>query len=176
MAPVVRRALLAVALTALAVTVPACTLTAGSAASAPGKPTSTAAAASGQASVPMTVITHGQSVLETVPVYVDGHGPFPFMLDTGSSISSVTAQLAARLHLRDTGQSAQVSGVTGTSTAPMVLIPSWRLGGYQLSSEPVAVLASASSTVSGLLGSDELRRFGAITLDFSRSLLLLSST
>ena len=177
------RALLAAASIAPVVAVSACSVSFGSgssprtpASASPRTPGSAsgAAPAPAPAGVPMTVLTRGQSVLETVPVYVDGHGPFTFMLDTGSSISSVSAKLASRLHLRKTGQNAQVAGVTGTSQAPMVAIPRWRLGSYRLSPEPVAVLTSNAGPVDGLLGSDELRHFGTVTIAFAQNRLLLS--
>jgi predicted aspartyl protease len=120
------------------------------------------------AAVPIAVISYGQSQVELVPVYVDGHGPYAFLLDTGSSISSVSRQLAAGLGLRETGKMAQINGVATTSRAPLVSITDWRLGRYRLAPETVAALniPGSSRSVAGLLGSDELRRFGEVTIDF----------
>jgi predicted aspartyl protease len=125
----------------------------------------------------MAVISHGQSQVELVPVYVKGHGPYAFLLDTGSSISSVSRQLAARLSLPQTGKTARISGVASTSRAPLVSITDWRLGRYRLAPEAIVALnmpLSSADSVAGLLGSDELRRFGEVTIDFRRLRLQLA--
>ena len=129
-----------------------------------------------EAAVPMVVISHGQSQVELVPVYVDGRGPYAFLLDTGSSISSVSRQLAAGLSLPQTGKVAQINGVATTSRVPLVSITDWRLGRYRLAPETVAALNIPGSprSVAGLLGSDELRRFGAVTIDFRHLRLQLA--
>jgi hypothetical protein len=126
--------------------------------------------------VPMAVISHGQSQVELVPVYVDGHGPYAFLLDTGSSISSVSRQLATGLNLPKTGKTAQINGVAITSRAPLVSITDWRLGRYRLAPETVAALniPGDSGVVAGLLGSDELRHFGEVTIDFRDKRLQLT--
>jgi predicted aspartyl protease len=126
--------------------------------------------------VPMAVIPYGQSQVELVPVYVNGHGPYAFLLDTGSSISSVSRQLAAGLSLPRTGKMARISGVAATSRAPLVSITDWRLGRYRLTPEVVAALnlPGGADSVAGLLGSDELRRFGEVTIDFRHLRLQLA--
>jgi len=128
------------------------------------------------ASVPMTVIRSGRSAMEIVPVTIDGHGPYRFMLDTGSSVSSVTSQLAAMLHLPRTGAKAVIKGVVGSQKVPVVAIAGWKVGNTVLTPAKVAVLGSASgpNPVLGLLGSDELSRFGSVTEDFQDHQLLLA--
>lgn len=102
-----------------------------SATRAPSTVPSVARALSG-AVVPIAVLSHGQSQVELVPIYVDGHGPYAFLLDTGSSISSVSPQLAAGLRLPRSGKTAQISGVATIAKAPLVSITDWRLGRYRL--------------------------------------------
>lgn len=133
-----------------------------------------AASAAGQ-SVPMTVVKSGSTALEIVPVYVDGHGPYRFLLDTGSSISSVTSRLATALHLPRTGSTALIKGVVKSQQVPIVAIRAWKLGHVLLTPEKVAVLnSSGSGSVAGLLGSDELSRFSSVTEDFQHGKLLLT--
>lgn len=125
--------------------------------------------------VPMTVIRHGQATAETVPVYVNGHGPYTFLLDTGSTVSSINSKLEATLHLPKTGNKAQIKGVVTSKQVPIVTIKGWKVGQVPLTPENVAVLQSSptSGSVMGLLGSDELGRFSSVTVDFQRHQLRL---
>jgi hypothetical protein len=142
----------------------------------PAAAASAPARAGAAATVPIKVITHGPATLELVPVYIAGHGPYTFMLDTGSTISSVSRQLAARLRLRRTGSTAQIRGVVTSSRVPLAAITSWKLGRVGLAPDTVAVLdlSKTGGSVDGLLGSDELRHFGAVTIDFTRQQLRLA--
>jgi hypothetical protein len=127
--------------------------------------------------VPMRVISHGPATMELVPVYIAGHGPYIFMLDTGSSISSISRQLATQLGLRRTGITTQIRGVATTTRVPLAAIPSWKLGKALLAPETVAVLdlsKTSGGKVAGLLGSDELRHFGTVTINFPRQQLQLA--
>jgi hypothetical protein len=130
-----------------------------------------------EAAVPMAVVSSGQSQVELVPIYVDGHGPYAFLLDTGSSISSVSRQLATGLSLPRTGKVARISGVATISKAPFVSITDWRLGRYRLAPEAVVALniPGSAHSVAGLLGSDELRHFGEVTIDFRHLRLQLAT-
>jgi hypothetical protein len=47
--------------------------------------------------VQLTIGAHGEPIAE---VWVNGNGPFRFVIDTGSSHSTVTARLADALRLR----------------------------------------------------------------------------
>ncbi len=55
------------------------------------------------------------------PVFINGHGPFRLVLDTGASTSVVTAMVALALGI-PTDQSPQVllSGVTGSLAVPTI--------------------------------------------------------
>lgn len=126
--------------------------------------------------VPVTVVRHGRAVLELVPVFVDGHGPYMFILDTGSSISSVSGKLATALNLPQTGRSTTISGVVTSTNVPIVSIRTWKLGRVALVPDKVAVVSGSPTTGSavGLLGSDELSRFSSVVLDFAHSQLRLT--
>ena len=117
-------------------------------------------------SLPMRVVTNSGGTLVFVPVRVNGHGPYEFVLDTGSSNSSVDRSLVRRLDLPRTGQQHRVQGVTGSGTVPIVRVQHWTLGGVPLRASSLAVV-DLGMNVSGLLGSDELRHFDSVTLDFA---------
>ncbi|MCO5966996.1 retropepsin-like aspartic protease [Actinoallomurus soli] len=116
-------------------------------------------------SLPMRVIHSGDGTLLFVPVRVNGMGPYDFVLDTGSSNSSVDRSLVRRLRLPRTGQEHRVQGVTGSGVVPIVKIRRWTIGGVPLRATSLAVV-DLGMGVAGLLGSDELRHFSSVTLDF----------
>jgi predicted aspartyl protease len=116
-------------------------------------------------SLPMRVVRNGGGTLVFVPVRVNGMGPYEFVLDTGSSNSSVDRSLVRRLGLPRTGQEHRVQGVTGSGMVPIVKVRRWTIGGVPLRATSLAVV-DLGMGVAGLLGSDELRHFGSVTLDF----------
>jgi hypothetical protein len=127
-----------------------------------------------------------RATLALVPVYIDGHGPFPFALDTGASRSLIANALAHRLRLPHRGSAGKLYGIVAGATAENVLIAHWRAGTVALPLEVVAELGQASATAQpsakpgglpagplGLLGSDVLSRYGKIAIDYDKSLLIL---
>ena len=113
------------------------------------------------------------STLVIITISINGQGAYPFALDTGASVSLIDHTIADRLKLPHDGQSEQVSGVGGTQLVQPVKVRQWSAGQIRL---PTTTLASASvpniqkdTGIVGLLGSDVLSRFGAFTLDYSRS-------
>lgn len=125
-----------------------------------------------------------REALALVPVRIDGHGPFPFALDTGASTSLISAPLARKLHLRDRGPGGLLSGVAGNARAEKVQVSSWRAGSVKLPPSVISAMAPASSTGGpgvltnargpvGLLGSDVLSRYGKIAIDYNHALLIL---
>jgi len=90
----------------------------------------------------------------TVPVAVNGRGPFPFIVDTGANRTALSRELAARLELPIAGEG-PVHAFTGVFTAPLVAVGEIRSGALSLSNLnlPIVerrVLAGAD----GLLGVD----------------------
>ncbi|HZB30153.1 MAG TPA: retropepsin-like aspartic protease [Streptosporangiaceae bacterium] len=131
----------------------------------------------GEVSVPVEVITTQGETMVLVPVRVNGRGPYDFVLDTGASSSTVSRSLMRRLRLPRTGSTAHVRGVTGATVVPMVTVERWTVGGQRLHGDslPAVDLGGdfGAGQVSGLLGSDELRRFGAVRLDYKNERLVL---
>lgn len=122
----------------------------------------------------------GGATLALVPVFIQDQGPFTFALDTGASSSVVDRDIAAQLNLPVVDTPVEITGVTATSEARLVQVSTWRVGQMSL---PKALLASLEMPVhnkrhglQGLLGSDILSRFGAITVDYERQVLVLRRT
>ena len=123
-----------------------------------------------------------RQTLALVPVFIGGHGPFPFALDTGASRSLIAAFLAARLHLPGRGSAGTLQGVTGAASARNFAVKSWRAGNVKLPPSMIAAIGSAVAQTGatgtlrgpmGLLGSDVLSRYGKIAIDYDRGLLVL---
>jgi len=137
---------------------------------------SSSPSASGKAiTVPIKIVTNGHAAAEIVPVYIDGKGPYKFLLDTGSTVSSVSRKVALGLHLKQTGTSTKIRGVVTTTKVPQARLSNWKLGSAKLAPDTVSELklSSTAGGVDGLLGSDELKQFGAITINFQTSQLTL---
>jgi predicted aspartyl protease len=119
----------------------------------------------------------GGSVLAAVPVTIGGKGPFPFILDTGASQSAIDKSLAQRLGLRRSGETGQVQGVGGSTTAVGVVIKYWRAGDVPL--RPVNGVAlgmtpgDSGAGLAGLLGSDVLSGFDLVSSDYQKQLVTL---
>lgn len=122
--------------------------------------------------LPMHVVRGNGGTLVYVPMRVNGHGPYEFVLDTGSSNSSVDRSLVRRLGLPRTGQQHPVQGVTGSGMVPVVRVHHWTLGGVPMHGTSLSVV-DLGIGVGGLLGSDELCRFGNVVLDFRHNRLVI---
>jgi predicted aspartyl protease len=175
--------LLAIVLAALAVTAADCAVTSEPGA-APSADSSISKKSSkrkrdkpGEVSVPLKVINSLGETMVLVPVRVNGRGPYDFVLDTGASSSTISQSLSRRLRLPRTGQTAHVRGVAGDTVVPVVEVGRWTLGGQRLHGDDLPVLDLGgdfgAGQVNGLLGSDELRRFGAVRLDYKNRRLVL---
>ncbi len=131
--------------------------------------------AGGAARIPITVSTVAGQVSETVNVCIAGHGPYPFVLDSGAGESIIDRRLATRLQLAHHGSTIEFGGVGCTGSAQPVRMPSWSVAGVALAPQDVTAatlpdVGGAGQPV-GLLGSDVLRRFGAVRLDFTAQTL-----
>ena len=118
----------------------------------------------------MRVVRGNGGTLVYVPMRVNGHGPYEFVLDTGSSNSSVDRSLVRRWACRAPGGSIRSRASTGSGVVPMVKVHRWTLGGLPMHGTSLSVV-DLGIGVGGLLGSDELCRFGNVVLDFRHNKL-----
>ncbi|UYQ60441.1 retropepsin-like aspartic protease [Streptomyces peucetius] len=125
--------------------------------------------------VPLRVVEQGGQSLAFVPVSVEGEGPFMFALDTGASSSVVDDDVADRAGLDRTGEHRSVSGILGTGQVPVARVEQWKVGDVPIGPGEVTVIdlgpPRGSGGIQGLLGSDVLRGFGSITVDYDDGVL-----
>ncbi|HEY9823820.1 MAG TPA: retroviral-like aspartic protease family protein [Stenomitos sp.] len=95
-------------------------------------------------------------------VFIQGKGPFRFLVDTGAAITSLSVDLAQRLDLKVSKETIRVAGLNGETLAHRA-----RLAGLNLSSRPIAPLSAMvlnskvfqTLGVDGVLGQDILNRY-----------------
>ena len=120
------------------------------------------------AAIPFKLDDNGAVV---VPVRINGAGPFPFLIDTGSSHSAIADSLATQLRL-PTVAKAEVVSASGQSMRPVAQLASTAVGaavrgGLLASVLPSATLVNLGAGVRGVLGQDFLATFD-YTLDYRR--------
>ncbi|HLZ83973.1 MAG TPA: aspartyl protease family protein [Caulobacteraceae bacterium] len=99
----------------------------------------------------------------TAPVRINGQGPFPFVVDTGSNQTVIAAELAAQLGL-SLGDPSPLNGVAGVQMAPTTQV-GLDVGPHRRRDATVSILAQADIGGLGLLGLEDLDG-QAVTLDF----------
>ena len=140
---------------------------------------SPSATAAGDTAVPIKVLKgQDNSTLAEVPIYINGQGPYPFILDTGASISLIETPLAQRFSLPVvTGSRQNVSGVGGSTSSVLVRVAHWRVGKVTLPAMTIARASApsiqAGTGVDGLIGSDIWSSFGAITINYQSGTLTI---
>ena len=107
--------------------------------------------------------------LPVVPVYLNGEGPFDFLLDTGTTSTVVTPSLAARLRLRPS-DSVTLITVAGERDVPRARLGRVEVGGRAAADVEALVsglepLSEIDPRVRGVLGQNFLGRFN-YTLDY----------
>ncbi|HEY8326354.1 MAG: retropepsin-like aspartic protease [Ktedonobacterales bacterium] len=120
-------------------------------------------------------IRHGDrgATLVVVDVMIHGKGPYQMALDTGASLTLIDRSLALQLGLTVAGPPEDITGVGGQQRVTPVTISQWSVGQAQfptmtITSAPLSDLKD-SAGVDGLLGSDVLDRYGAVTVDYTDS-------
>ena len=113
-----------------------------------------------------------------VSVYIGGEGPFAFLLDTGSSRSAISTDLALRLGARQVGETTVLTP-SGRVVRPLTPLSRISLDG----SPPAAALAmivperdlARGVHAEGILGADVLMRF-VLTIDYERARISWKTT
>jgi predicted aspartyl protease len=92
----------------------------------------------------------------TVQVNIAGHGPYPFIVDTGSERTVVSRELASDLAM-DPGPPATVHSMTEVSQIPTVVVQGLRVGQRTMADIHAPALARINLGAIGMLGVDTLQ-------------------
>jgi hypothetical protein len=126
--------------------------------------------------VPLTVTPARGNVSLSVAVRF-GRGPRrDFVVDTGSSQSVVSSSVTLRQSLARTELAQRQSTVCSVITVPLVHSGPWSVPGLALYPQLIGSTEFGSISLSGtvgLLGSDQLRRYGWVILDYGGGQLVL---
>ena len=109
----------------------------------------------------------------TVPVLVGAHGPYRFLVDTGSDRTSVSSALARHLGLAER-PGALLHSATGRSTVRMAFLPELRTGPRAVRRISAPLLDAADMGADGILGIDSLRS-QRVVFDFANRTLSIHS-
>jgi hypothetical protein len=126
--------------------------------------------------VPLTVTPGQGQVSVEVAVRFAGGPRRSFVVDTGSSQSVVATSVARPQSLRGTDLAQRQATVCSVITVPLVRTGPWSVPGQPLHRQLIGRTdfgAISSSGIQGLLGSDQLKRFGWVVLDYAGGRLVL---
>ena len=101
----------------------------------------------------------------TIPVHVDGNGPYAFLVDTGSEATVISHQLAASLGIAASGQ-ARLIGTVAAKGVSTVRVGMLGIGREMIENLPVILLDANHLGAAGILGIDTLRKHRVI-FDFA---------
>jgi Aspartyl protease len=123
--------------------------------------------------VPLTVVlTPGDAALNVALRF--GHGPKrTFTVDTGSSQSVVNSSVAKSEHLAHSNLAQRQSTVCSTITTPLVHSGAWSIPGVTLHPQLIDTAPFGPISEAGLLGSDQLIRYGWVVFDYTGGRMVL---
>lgn len=110
----------------------------------------------------------------TVPVTVNGRGPFPFVIDTGSNRTVVSDALVAQLRLPSTGF-LQIRAATAMAKTDSVRVASLAVGHRELTNFKAPVLQLSNLGALGMLGIDAVAS-QRLVMDFRKKQMVLTKT
>lgn len=110
----------------------------------------------------------------TVPVTIDGAGPYDFLIDTGSQATVVTHEINDRLALPSLG-SVQLVGMASTRIVPLVEIGNLRLGSQVVHDLAAPVLERDHIGADGIIGLDSLQDT-RVLFDFRKGTIAVENT
>lgn len=102
----------------------------------------------------------------TVPVHIEGHGPFRFMIDTGAQRTVLSTALAQQIGLKG-GPMMRVVGIVQEARVPSARIESLDLGSLSVARMQVPLLDRTNMGADGIIGTDTLQD-QHVLLDFAR--------
>src|SRR6478672_11323345 len=92
----------------------------------------------------------------TVPVHVQGTGPYRFLVDTGADRTAISSDIASRLRLAS-GSDASLHSVAGVSTVSTAVVHDLQLTQRPVGVVDAAILERVNMGADGILGVDSLR-------------------
>ncbi len=107
----------------------------------------------------------------TLPVMVEGTGPFAFMIDTGSQATAVTHEIRAAAGLAPAGRAVLV-GMASRREVELVDIGRMEFGANSYTNFTAPVLAREHVGADGIIGLDALQDF-RVLLDFRKQTISL---
>jgi predicted aspartyl protease len=110
----------------------------------------------------------------TVPVTVNGKGPCPFVIDTGSNRTVVSDTLAAHLAL-PAGESLQIRAATGVARTGSVHVAELAVGFRRLTNVHAPVLTQTNLGALGMLGIDAVAD-QRLVMDFRKNKMTLTKS
>jgi predicted aspartyl protease len=112
-----------------------------------------------------------------VAVYVNGKGPFRFIVDTGATNSTITPELVRALGLKPTEMASIVlNGITGTAQVSAVTLDKLETGDLSVDELLVPIVASQVMVgADGILGAAGLTE-KSLSVDFIRNRVEISTT
>jgi predicted aspartyl protease len=108
----------------------------------------------------------------TVPVSIDGRGPYRFVVDTGAERTVIARELANDLAL-SAGRTVQVHSMSEVSNIRTVLIPHLEVGGRKVKGVQAPTLSRRDLGAEGMLGVDSLKS-RRVLFDFVRGEMSIS--
>jgi predicted aspartyl protease len=105
----------------------------------------------------------------TVPVTIEGRGPYQFVVDTGSDRTVVSQELATLLKLA-VGDSVTMHSMTGVAEQSTVVVPTLTIAGQTTNGINAPALQEAYLGSHGLLGIDTLKG-RRVVMDFGKRTL-----
>jgi predicted aspartyl protease len=109
-----------------------------------------------------------------VPVTVNGRGPFPFVIDTGSNRTVVSDALVAQLRLPSAGFM-QIRAAAAMAKTDSVRVASLAVGHRELTNFNAPVLQLGNLGALGMLGIDAVAN-QRLVMDFRKKQMLLTKT
>jgi len=108
------------------------------------------------------------------PVFINGHGPFRLVLDTGASTSGVTAMVALALGIpTDQSPPVMLRGVTGSATVPTIHVDTLSVGDVAVDSPLLPIVPDALGGAEGVLGSEGLAN-KRVFIDFRHDKIMIT--
>lgn len=102
----------------------------------------------------------------TIPVHVEGTGPFRFIIDTGAQRTVLSDTLAQQLNLEN-GPELRIIGIVQATSVPSAQVARLELGRLRVSNILVPLLGRDDMDADGILGTDTLQD-QRVLLDFER--------